>query len=215
MYISEQGVPHPAAGSAEGPGQPGRNRQGAVAWPDHQAGSLQVGHPDEHRGARVQERAQPVCAQRLRRCPDRHAAQPAVRCRQVHPAHAAAEPADADAPDQGSPTTRRCFLRASDTTMPSGMSYHKDYSSYVGDPAQQPVIATRSPTAARWRAARHREFFAHQRWEEFFPKVGYVMSWGPMRARHQVPPQFPRPESEQRMVLRHWQVHTGQTCRRS
>ncbi len=70
------------------------------------------------------------------------------------------------------------------------LSYHNDFSSYVGDPALNPFrnpITNRGPMEGR----PPREFFAHQRWEEFFPKVGYVMSWGPVRSGHQVPPQFP------------------------
>jgi FtsP/CotA-like multicopper oxidase with cupredoxin domain len=57
------------------------------------------------------------------------------------------------------------------------MSYHNDFSGYVGDPALNPYrnpITNRGPMEGRPPG----EFFAHQRWEEFFPKVGYVMSWG-------------------------------------
>ena len=35
------------------------------------------------------------------------------------------------------------------------------------------------------------EFFAHQRWEEFFPKVGYVMSWGQCAPGTKFHPNFP------------------------
>ena len=56
------------------------------------------------------------------------------------------------------------------------LSYHDDFSSYVGDPALNPFrnpVTGRGPMEGRPPG----EFFAHQRWEEFFPKVGYVMSW--------------------------------------
>src|SRR5215475_855078 len=56
------------------------------------------------------------------------------------------------------------------------LSYHNDFSSYVGDPALNPFrnpVTNRGPMEGRPPG----DFFAHQRWEEFFPKVGYVMSW--------------------------------------
>ena len=56
------------------------------------------------------------------------------------------------------------------------LSYHSDFSSYVGDPAANPfrnLTTNRGPMEGRPPG----EFFAHQRWEEFFPKVGYEMSW--------------------------------------
>src|SRR5215475_3318415 len=56
------------------------------------------------------------------------------------------------------------------------LSYHDDFSNYVGDPALNPFrnpVTGRGPMEGRPPG----EFFAHQRWEEFFPKVGYVMSW--------------------------------------
>ena len=70
------------------------------------------------------------------------------------------------------------------------LSYHNDFSSYVGDPALNPYrnpITNRGPMEGR----PPREFFAHQRWEEFFPKVGYVMSWGPCAPGTKFHPNFP------------------------
>jgi manganese oxidase len=58
------------------------------------------------------------------------------------------------------------------------LSYHNDFSAYSGDPGANPFrnpITNRGPLEGRPPT----EFFAHQRWNEFFPKVGYVMSWGP------------------------------------
>jgi FtsP/CotA-like multicopper oxidase with cupredoxin domain len=57
-----------------------------------------------------------------------------------------------------------------------GMSYHNDFSNYVGDSTLNPYrnpVTNRGPMEGRPPG----EFFVHQRWEEFFPKVGYVMSW--------------------------------------
>jgi FtsP/CotA-like multicopper oxidase with cupredoxin domain len=35
------------------------------------------------------------------------------------------------------------------------------------------------------------EVFAHQRWDEFFPQVGYIMSWGQIQAGTKFHPNFP------------------------
>ena len=59
------------------------------------------------------------------------------------------------------------------------LSYHDDFSNNPGNPNfVNPVtgrgpIEGRAPTDPKTGLA----FFAHQRWDEFFPKVGYVMSW--------------------------------------
>ena len=53
------------------------------------------------------------------------------------------------------------------------LSYHTDFSASGGTAFKNP-ITDRGPLEGRPPG----EFFAHQRWAEFFPKVGYVMSWG-------------------------------------
>ncbi len=58
------------------------------------------------------------------------------------------------------------------------LSYHNDYNAFVGDPNDNPFrnpVSNRGPIEGRPPT----EFFAHQRWNQFFPKVGYVMSWSP------------------------------------
>src|SRR5262245_7712450 len=70
------------------------------------------------------------------------------------------------------------------------LSYHNDFSSYVGDPALNPFrnpVTNRGPMEGRPPG----EFFAHQRWEEFFPKVGYVMSWTECAPTTRFHPSFP------------------------
>jgi FtsP/CotA-like multicopper oxidase with cupredoxin domain len=60
------------------------------------------------------------------------------------------------------------------------VSYHHDFNIFR-DPGVNPhrnPITERGPMEGR----PHGEFFAHQRWDEFFPKVGYVFSWGPCLA---------------------------------
>src|SRR5262249_56556010 len=53
-----------------------------------------------------------------------------------------------------------------------GLSYHTDFSDDTTNPAFIKPIAGRGPIEGRPRG----EVFAHQRWDEFFPKVGYVFS---------------------------------------
>src|SRR5215510_2170961 len=70
------------------------------------------------------------------------------------------------------------------------LSYHDDFSNYVGDPALNPFrnpVTNRGPMEGRPPG----EFFAHQRWEEFFPKVGYVMSWTECAPTTRFHPNFP------------------------
>ena len=70
------------------------------------------------------------------------------------------------------------------------LSYHNDFSAYVGDPAQNPFrnpLTNRGPLEGRPPGP----FFAHQRWEEFFPKVGYVMSLGQCVPGTRFHPNFP------------------------
>ncbi len=60
------------------------------------------------------------------------------------------------------------------------MSYHTDYNTYTGpspNPFRNP-LTNRGPMEGRPPG----QFFAHQRWDEFFPKVGYVFSMGQCEA---------------------------------
>ena len=73
------------------------------------------------------------------------------------------------------------------------LSYHNDFSAFVGDPAQNPFrnpVTNRGPLEGRPPT----EFFAHQRWQEFFPKVGYVASWGQCAPGTKFHPNFPDQE---------------------
>src|SRR5262245_14693408 len=56
------------------------------------------------------------------------------------------------------------------------LSYHNDFNAFLGPLGQNPFrnpVTNRGPMDGRPPG----EFFAHQRWDEYFPKVGYVMSW--------------------------------------
>lgn len=60
------------------------------------------------------------------------------------------------------------------------LSWHTDYSAQaagITNPYRNPVT-TRGPMEGRPPG----EFFAHQRWDEFFPKVGYIMTLGSQKA---------------------------------
>src|ERR1700742_2491850 len=50
------------------------------------------------------------------------------------------------------------------------LSYHTDFSADPTNPAFRNLISGRGPIEGRPPG----EVFAHQRWDEFFPKVGYV-----------------------------------------
>ena len=54
------------------------------------------------------------------------------------------------------------------------LSWHTDFSANPTAPAFRNPITGRGPMEGRPPG----EIFAHQRWDEFFPQAGYVMSWG-------------------------------------
>jgi len=70
------------------------------------------------------------------------------------------------------------------------MSYHNDFSNYGGPVANNPYrnpVTNRGPMEGRPPG----EAFAHQRWADFFPKVGYVMSWTQCAPGTKFHPNFP------------------------
>ncbi len=58
------------------------------------------------------------------------------------------------------------------------LSYHTDFTANPGNPAFRNPLTNRGPIEGRPPG----EVFAHQRWDEFFPKVGYVMTLGQVAA---------------------------------
>jgi FtsP/CotA-like multicopper oxidase with cupredoxin domain len=58
------------------------------------------------------------------------------------------------------------------------LSYHTDFTANPNDPAFKNPITGRGPKEGRPPG----ELFAHQRWNEFFPKVGYVFTLGRVAA---------------------------------
>src|SRR5215467_7014806 len=75
------------------------------------------------------------------------------------------------------------------------LSYHVDFSAAGGNnnpnnPFRNPVTG-RGPIEGRPGPAPFQEVFAHQRWDEFFPQVGYVMSIAPVAPNTRFHPNFP------------------------
>jgi FtsP/CotA-like multicopper oxidase with cupredoxin domain len=67
------------------------------------------------------------------------------------------------------------------------LSYHTNFSANPGDPRFRNPVTNRGPVEGRPPG----EVFAHQRWEEFFPEVGYVMTWGQVAPNTRFHPNFP------------------------
>jgi FtsP/CotA-like multicopper oxidase with cupredoxin domain len=67
------------------------------------------------------------------------------------------------------------------------LSYHTDFSADPTNPAFKNLISGRGPIEGRPPG----EIFAHQRWDEFFPKVGYVISVGQIAPNSKFHPNFP------------------------
>ena len=80
------------------------------------------------------------------------------------------------------------FPAGSGETLPARrLSYHTDFTANPGDQRFINPITGRGPVEGRPPG----EIFAHQRWNEFFPQVGYVMSWGQIAPNSRYHPNFP------------------------
>jgi len=85
------------------------------------------------------------------------------------------------------PATRNAVFPASLGERPAKrLSYHTDFSANPSDNQFRNLVSGRGPIEGRPPG----EIFAHQRWDEFFPKVGYVMSIGPVAAGSKFHPGF-------------------------
>jgi FtsP/CotA-like multicopper oxidase with cupredoxin domain len=73
------------------------------------------------------------------------------------------------------------------------LSWHDDFSNnpgnrnFINPTTGRGPIEGRAPTDPKTGLA----YFAHQRWNEFFPKVGYVMSWTQVAPNSKFHPSFP------------------------
>jgi hypothetical protein len=80
------------------------------------------------------------------------------------------------------------FPAGSGETLPARrLSYHTDFTANPGDQRFINPITGRGPVEGRPPG----EIFAHQRWNEFFPQVGYLMSWGQIAPNSRYHPNFP------------------------
>src|SRR5215813_10424552 len=89
------------------------------------------------------------------------------------------------------------------------VSYHQDFNDAGGNanpqnPFRNPVTG-RGPMEGR----PFGEVFAHQRWEEFFPKVGYIMSIAQIAAGTKFHPDFPAVQNPNSV----WTYGTGRFVR--
>src|SRR5262245_58047671 len=86
------------------------------------------------------------------------------------------------------PTTDNAEFPATSGERPAKrLSYHTDFSANPADPQFRNPITGRGPIEGRPPG----EVFAHQRWDEFFPKVGYVLSIGQIAPGTKFHPDFP------------------------
>jgi FtsP/CotA-like multicopper oxidase with cupredoxin domain len=72
-------------------------------------------------------------------------------------------------------------------------SYHEDFNQFVGPVSENPFrnpVTNRGPMEGRPPG----EFFKHQRWNEFFPEHGYVLSWGQATPGTKFHPSWPDQE---------------------
>ena len=80
------------------------------------------------------------------------------------------------------------FPAASGETFPARrLSYHTDFTANPSNLQFKNPVTGRGPIEGRPPG----EIFAHQRWNEFFPQIGYVMSWGPVAPNTRFHPNFP------------------------
>ncbi|MBR0793519.1 multicopper oxidase domain-containing protein [Bradyrhizobium manausense] len=85
------------------------------------------------------------------------------------------------------PMTRNAIFPASYGERPAKrLSYHTDFTANPTDDQFRNLVSGRGPVEGRPPG----EVFAHQRWDEFFPKAGYVMSLGSVSAGCRFHPAF-------------------------
>jgi hypothetical protein len=80
-----------------------------------------------------------------------------------------------------------------ETFVAKRLSWHDDFSANPTNPKFINPISGRGPIEGRAPTdpSNGVAYFAHQRWNEFFPKVGYVMSWSPIGPQQGFHPNFP------------------------
>jgi FtsP/CotA-like multicopper oxidase with cupredoxin domain len=101
-------------------------------------------------------------------------------------------------------TSNANFPAAMNEYAARGLSYHTDYTANPADPLYRNPVTGRGPCEGRPPGP----VFVHQRWDEFHPKVGYVMSLAQVEANSRFHPSFPaqNPDSV-------WCYGTGKSAR--
>ena len=84
------------------------------------------------------------------------------------------------------------------------LSYHTEYSANPNDPLYRNPLTKRGPCEGRPPG----DNFAHQRWAEFIPKVGYIMSVGPVESNSRFHPNMQAQNSNSI-----WSFGTGKFAR--
>ena len=143
----------------------------------------------------LEEWPQRLRAQRLWPGSDRHPPQPAVWCPQVHSAIAPVGNAAAAGALTRDASGDALFPAACHEPKAKRLSFHSDFNAWKAANPDKPTsanpfcnpISKRGPMEGRPPG----EVFAHQRWDEFFPKVGYVLSLGEIDAGYGLHPSMP------------------------
>jgi FtsP/CotA-like multicopper oxidase with cupredoxin domain len=95
------------------------------------------------------------------------------------------------APSQYDPGETAAVFRDTPGELPAQrLSYHTNFTANPADPRFRNPVTNRGPIEGRPPG----EFFAQQRWSEFFPKVGYISSWAPIAPNSKFDPSFPAQE---------------------
>src|SRR5499427_1965078 len=98
------------------------------------------------------------------------------------------------------------FPAATGETRPARrLSYHTDFTANPSNPQFRNPVTGRGPIAGRPPG----EIFAHQRWNEFFPQVGYVMSLGPVAPNTGFHPNFPAQQPNSVWTYSSGRTNTG------
>jgi len=102
-------------------------------------------------------------------------------------------------------TDNAVFPRTSGERDAKRLSYHTDFTAHPTDPQFINPITGHGPIEGRPPG----EIFAHQRWDEFFPKVGYVMTLSQIASNQRFHPNMPAQEPNSVWTYATGHVHFG------
>ena len=148
--------------------------------------------------ARERERAEPVRPERLAAVPTGTPRSPlfgALPFTQPMPRLSLQQPVPLTPQARGGEVDA-CFPGSTGEPPARRLSYHTDFSNSHGAGFRNPRNS-HGPMEGRPPF----EYFAHQRWPQFFPRQGYVMSLAPIRDGTRFHPNFPDQEREKVWAL--------------